>query len=657
VKRENDRRENGRRDTHAVDPFQRTHREPALMKPPLQPFKSSKRLASTLLAVALLSTFSAAPAVAAAPSVVPVIPAGLPTAIEPLSPYVEEASCEWLDKPGATAFGDLLRATYPGTSYGISRPCTGTMHSEHYDGRAVDWMNTIRKPATAAQATALLQWLFAADKAGNKYANVRRLGIMYIIWNGQIWGSYSPTAWRPYQDCAKHPEVSYDTTCHRDHIHFSLSWAGAMRRTSYWTKQVAATDYGPCRPADLNYAPAYSGINPTKCPSYPTITAPAGSSAGYMGLVKFSGAVLRAGNSGTPVAALQGGFSMTKDGSFGPKTTEAVKYFQSRHGRPVTGVVDAATWRALLLNYRPAVKTPPAPTAGVDVTPVAMGVVASGETETVYARGTDNRVWYRDLTRATNETDEAGWQVLDGVVSSGPDAATSPVIGSGGPTTHYLVARSATTSLLFRVRSATTTVTHTAGTTSPASTDGTWTDLGGGLTTAPAIARTTTGELLVVGRGRDGAAWIRTSTGPGTVWTAWTKVGGAFTSAIDAAPTSTGFVLTGRGGNGVLYQETVGKTGVPVGTWASTGHATTSAPATATSGDGDITVFSRVTGNTVMAWPSGRSYGGALTSAPAAFIRGGDSSATTVLVGQSADGAVWSSEDGGTWRSLGGAVK
>jgi peptidoglycan hydrolase-like protein with peptidoglycan-binding domain len=38
----------------------------------------------------------------------------------------------------------------------------------------------------------------------------------------------------------------------------------------------------------------------------------------------------------------------TPDGSFGPATTTAVKQFQTDHKLPATGVVDAATWAALL---------------------------------------------------------------------------------------------------------------------------------------------------------------------------------------------------------------------------------------------------------------------------------------------------------------------
>jgi peptidoglycan hydrolase-like protein with peptidoglycan-binding domain len=41
------------------------------------------------------------------------------------------------------------------------------------------------------------------------------------------------------------------------------------------------------------------------------------------------------------------GFAVTADGSFGPGTKAAVQQFQTSKGLPATGVVDAATWKAL----------------------------------------------------------------------------------------------------------------------------------------------------------------------------------------------------------------------------------------------------------------------------------------------------------------------
>ena len=37
------------------------------------------------------------------------------------------------------------------------------------------------------------------------------------------------------------------------------------------------------------------------------------------------------------------------DGKFGPKCEQGTKNVQKKHGLPQTGVVDAATWRALII--------------------------------------------------------------------------------------------------------------------------------------------------------------------------------------------------------------------------------------------------------------------------------------------------------------------
>lgn len=281
---------------------------------------------------------------------VPAVPSGLPTAIEPLSPYLPQVSCRPASTPGAVALGDLLRATYAGTSYSIARDCGADgMASEHYEGRAVDWFVSVRKPDQAARATAVLNWLFASDAAGNRYANARRLGVMYVIWNNRIWGSYNPDAgWRAYGTCALRPDPSADTTCHRDHIHISLSWAGTMKRTSFWTRTVAATDYGPCAPSDLNWAGGYTTARATPCPAHPTVAAPAGASSALAALVRYSGATLGAGSNGVIVRAVQGGLGLTTDGRYGPATVAAVSTVQRARGLPATGALDAASWRGLI---------------------------------------------------------------------------------------------------------------------------------------------------------------------------------------------------------------------------------------------------------------------------------------------------------------------
>jgi peptidoglycan hydrolase-like protein with peptidoglycan-binding domain len=49
---------------------------------------------------------------------------------------------------------------------------------------------------------------------------------------------------------------------------------------------------------------------------------------------------------------IRAGDTVAIDGSFGAQTQVAVEQFQLAHGLPVTGLVDLATWQALL-RYRP----------------------------------------------------------------------------------------------------------------------------------------------------------------------------------------------------------------------------------------------------------------------------------------------------------------
>jgi peptidoglycan hydrolase-like protein with peptidoglycan-binding domain len=46
--------------------------------------------------------------------------------------------------------------------------------------------------------------------------------------------------------------------------------------------------------------------------------------------------------------------SVIPDGIYGADTMNAVSFFQRKHGLPVTGVADQATWEAVVDRYRPA---------------------------------------------------------------------------------------------------------------------------------------------------------------------------------------------------------------------------------------------------------------------------------------------------------------
>jgi hypothetical protein len=302
---------------------------------------------------------------------VPAAPTGLPAGIEDPAAYVRQLSCDPAAKPGTLALGRLLTATYPGTSYVVGHDCgSESIASEHVDGRALDWIVSARSAAQKAQAQAFLDWLFASDTAGRAFANARRLGVMYIIWNDRIWGAWSALdGWGPYSTCSSHPETAADSVCHRNRLHVSLSWEGATARTSFWSKAVSAPDYGPCRAKDLNWAPRWTAPNRKPCTEYPAVKAPAGASAVLTALVAYSGATLGAGDDGPAVAAVQRALGVPADGAYGSFTADAVSAFQARRGLPRTGAMDAATWRALLAAH--AMTAPVAQTPAPAASPLA----------------------------------------------------------------------------------------------------------------------------------------------------------------------------------------------------------------------------------------------------------------------------------------------
>jgi hypothetical protein len=150
--------------------------------------------------------------------------------IEGYARYEGQSTCDPTPKPGTLALRDLLLARYPSTaSLGVSRGCDVGGQSEHKEGRAFDWGADVGNAADTAAVNDFLTALFATDAQGHKFALARRMGIMYVIWNRHIWGAYDANAgWRPYD--GENP--------HTNHVHISLSWAGARGETSFWSGQV-----------------------------------------------------------------------------------------------------------------------------------------------------------------------------------------------------------------------------------------------------------------------------------------------------------------------------------------------------------------------------------------------------------------------------------
>ena len=177
------------------------------------------------------------PATGLPPAATPAIAQALPQGQYDVSPtYEGQAQCEPTAKPGTQRLADLIKATYgQDQTVWIPRACNIGGQSEHKEGRALDWMTTARDAQQRSNAETFLTWLLGPDQFGVPYGNAMRLGVMYIGWNDRIWRGYDITrGWTELKGCFATPSEGMDTTCHRNHIHISLTWDGASARSSFW---------------------------------------------------------------------------------------------------------------------------------------------------------------------------------------------------------------------------------------------------------------------------------------------------------------------------------------------------------------------------------------------------------------------------------------
>ena len=148
-------------------------------------------------------------------------------AIDAPAGYKGQSKCDPHVKRGVVAFRKLVMKAFPTTGEGyFTRACSIGGPSEHKDGRAWDWMVSYYSKSDRQKVSRLLGWLFEKDARGRRFARARRLGIMYLIWNKRIWSPWE--GWRAYTGSSPH----------RDHVHFSFSWAGARKKTSFWHQDL-----------------------------------------------------------------------------------------------------------------------------------------------------------------------------------------------------------------------------------------------------------------------------------------------------------------------------------------------------------------------------------------------------------------------------------
>ena len=159
--------------------------------------------------------------------------AAQPTAggIEPYPRYDGQTVCSPSAKPGTATFAQRTLATFTNTgTFGIGRSCNIGGTSEHKEGRAWDWAANASNAAQHRSVDRMLTWLLATDAQGNRHAMARRLGIMYIIWDRQMFRMYRVNdGWQPY----------HGSSPHTDHVHISFTRAGGNKTTSYWSMRNA----------------------------------------------------------------------------------------------------------------------------------------------------------------------------------------------------------------------------------------------------------------------------------------------------------------------------------------------------------------------------------------------------------------------------------
>jgi hypothetical protein len=192
--------------------------------------RTGRRARLIALALALIAPMFAVVQLAGSPAAqaAPETP-NFPAAIDSYAAYVGRDQCLGrVEQPGVQAVRQILNRAYETHWSNIWRACA-SRPSEHHEGRALDYGLDVGDPEENAIANDFLTWLLATDRHGNQHANARRLGVMHLIWNKRQWGSYrADEGWRPYS-CDGSPG-----DCHTNHIHISLSWAGARKQTSWW---------------------------------------------------------------------------------------------------------------------------------------------------------------------------------------------------------------------------------------------------------------------------------------------------------------------------------------------------------------------------------------------------------------------------------------
>ena len=92
---------------------------------------------------------------------------------------------------------------------------------------------------TRERATTFMERIFQPDWRGNEDAWARRMGVMYLIWNDEMYPAWNGFEPEPYlsSSCTTKKKCS-KTLRHRNHVHVSLSRPGARGKTSWYDDRL-----------------------------------------------------------------------------------------------------------------------------------------------------------------------------------------------------------------------------------------------------------------------------------------------------------------------------------------------------------------------------------------------------------------------------------
>lgn len=191
-----------------------------------------------------------------------------------------------------------------------------------------------------------------------------------------------------------------------------------------------------------------------------------------------------------------------------------------------------------------------------------------------------------------------------------------------------------------------------------------WKNLGGHLASAPTVVHTGAGKLEVFMRGKHGDDLVQRSWN-GTSWSGWKNLGGDLASAPTVVHMGSGKLevfMRGRHNNDLVQKSWNGSNWSG---WKNLGGDLSAAPAAVTTGSGRLEVFVRGKNHKLVqrswngsSWSGWKNLGGQLAAAPS-VVHTGSRRLEVFMVGQHNDELVqrsWNGSNWSGWKNLRGNI-